>query len=277
MCKLLLSTGPCCWRCFEIRVAVQRSILRKLCQEPAALFVQRGARRSIRPLPAAESAAGACSSAPAVRHACSLRAVLTQVLPLPASAVNEVSEAYERHVRDSLALLPILDSRMAAALAERDDTARVDSVSAANALPAGTPVSAAAPGTKGHAAAGMRAETSDGASGRPQRSRVPQSDGPDHGWLHSPDMQSEGVGMAVGDASVADIEPDPWGDEDGSSGRPQLLDVGSGAGLPGILIAIARPHWQVDALGTRTRKHHKYPSAFVLCNNDEDVACRGSS
>ena len=41
-----------------------------------------------------------------------------------AAAVKDRAEAYERHVRDSLALLPVLDARMEAALAARGATAQ---------------------------------------------------------------------------------------------------------------------------------------------------------
>ena len=33
-----------------------------------------------------------------------------------------------------------------------------------------------------------------------------------------------------------------------------LLDVGSGAGLPGVLVAMARPQWQVDVLDSNGKK-----------------------
>lgn len=38
------------------------------------------------------------------------------------------------------------------------------------------------------------------------------------------------------------------------SATPTILDVGSGAGLPGIVIAIARPHWRVACLDAVAKK-----------------------
>lgn len=36
--------------------------------------------------------------------------------------------------------------------------------------------------------------------------------------------------------------------------QPRLLDVGSGAGLPGVVLAICRPDWRVDCVDTVAKK-----------------------
>ena len=37
-------------------------------------------------------------------------------------------------------------------------------------------------------------------------------------------------------------------------GTPQILDVGSGAGLPGLVLAICEPNWRIDCVDTVAKK-----------------------
>ena len=110
-----------------------------------------------------------------------------------AAAVKEVSEAYERHVRDSLALLPVLDTRMATALAARNDAAPDGRAAADEAVPASSFIKAAAGHAQQDIDPGLSTATASGvSSGRRQAARVP----PD--GLSSSEHHSATADRAVG-------------------------------------------------------------------------------
>eukprot|EP00198_Chlamydomonas_reinhardtii_P005431 XP_001694767.1 methyltransferase [Chlamydomonas reinhardtii] len=132
------------------------------------------------------------------------------------TAVRDKGDAWQRHVVDSLALLPVIERHAAAMGLLR---------------PAGPAVAGAEAGAaEARGSSGRSAGSSSGSSSR-----------------------SSGDGVEL-----------------------RLIDVGTGAGLPGMIIAAARPQWKVTLLDTLRKRCDflKEAAARAGLRNVDVVWCR---
>ncbi|KAI3424771.1 hypothetical protein D9Q98_008159 [Chlorella vulgaris] len=123
-------------------------------------------------------------------------------LNLISRAVTEKSEAYSRHVDDSLALLPAIDRCLAQQRQYLEQ-------------------------------------------------HPPRADAEQQQW--QPRRNSRGSNSSSSDARPYKAT---------ATGGPRVVDVGSGAGLPGIILAIVRPEWEVTLLDS-LQKRCKFTQAAV--------------
>eukprot|EP00798_Chlamydomonas_sp_ICE-L_P011260 gene11260-18886_t len=157
------------------------------------------------------------------------------------TAVTDRSEAWERHIIDSLALMPVLDLHVAKTL-----------------RPATTK---------------SRGDTKKGPSKKQKQTKKSRNTAEfGIGEVYSPDSSEESDSASSADGSAGSTV----GSTSESVTPFRVIDVGTGGGLPGMVIAAARPEWKVTLLDSLRKRCDFLKKAVELAGlkNVDVVWCR---
>lgn len=168
------------------------------------------------------------------------------------SAIRDADRMRVQHLVDCLAVLPALQRRLGEAPAA--SAAAVAAEAPGTAARVASPVSPAS-----DAAAPQLSSVSAGAAGQGHAAPGPSSEtGPDNAQAMALQQPAAAVAAGAGAgpeaAATRQAAAEPPLRPAHTSPQRRILDVGSGGGLPGVVLAIARPDWAVDCVDTVAKK-----------------------
>ncbi|GLC35193.1 hypothetical protein PLESTM_000289500 [Pleodorina starrii] len=157
------------------------------------------------------------------------------------TAVRDKGDAWQRHVVDSLALLPVIERHIGGSDSSSGNSSKSRASSGSSDGSSSTGVGS---GSEGEAQGG------EGSRGQELRARS--------GEGASSSSSSDGGGGGRG------------------RGALRVVDVGTGAGLPGMVLAVARPQWKVTLLDSLRKRCDflREAAARAGLSNVEVVWCR---